>query len=76
MRLPSTIGLLLCAPFTMEQVPSGVCALAESVAFPSYQIRSSDLSPKPCRGSPRDSIILFSSTKRAVAILLASSNIR
>src|SRR5262245_307343 len=52
----------------VEQICCRLCALSELFSLFSRQACSRDLSPVPCRGSPRNSTISFSSTKSAVAI--------
>ena len=52
----------------VEQICSWLCALSTLFTFFSHQASASDLSAVPCRGSPRNSTILFSPTKGAVAI--------
>jgi hypothetical protein len=43
----------------MEEIPSRLCTLPELLSFPFHQICASDLSPKPCCGSPRNSTVIF-----------------
>jgi hypothetical protein len=44
------------------QILSGVCSLPELFSFPSHQICASDFFSHPCRSSPRNSTIVFSSS--------------
>jgi len=52
----------------VEQISSRLCALSALFTLFSHQACAPNLSPMPCRGSLRNSAILFSSTKGAVAI--------
>jgi hypothetical protein len=56
----------------LEQISSRLCALSALFALFSHQACASNLSPRRCRGCLGNSIILFSSPKAAVAILLVS----
>ena len=56
----------------VEQIYSRLCPLSALFTLFSNQTCAADLSSVPCRGSPWNSTILFSSTKRAVAISFES----